>query len=195
MTTYASENCSPLARGETPSKCVECADAVGRRYPLSRVTAHYQVRSRVQCLLETADRRAVRASTDEQRTGYARGVAIVHPRHKMPRCVSVVSERAGSANPRELTLKQKKGRGAQSNVYIYLKYILNNRAGRVREEEARSPARSTRSHERNARGHHWRSRELVQRRWHHAGHRGLVVRCARRIVASILTACTSTERG
>ena len=38
--------------------------------------------------------RAVRASTDEQRTGYARGVAIVHPRHKMPRCVS--GARAGA---------------------------------------------------------------------------------------------------
>jgi hypothetical protein len=30
--------------------------------------------------------RAVKASTDEQRTGYARGVAIVHPPNKMPRC-------------------------------------------------------------------------------------------------------------
>ena len=29
---------------------------------------------------------AVRASTDEQRTGYALGVAIVHPPSKMPRC-------------------------------------------------------------------------------------------------------------
>jgi hypothetical protein len=31
---------------------------------------------------------AVRASTNERRTGYARGVAIVHPPRNLPRCVT-----------------------------------------------------------------------------------------------------------
>ena len=37
--------------------------------------------------------RAVRASTDEKRTGYAPGVAIVHPPNKMPRCEDLESSR------------------------------------------------------------------------------------------------------
>jgi hypothetical protein len=43
--------------------------------------------------------RAARASTDEQRTGYARGVAIVHPPRKMPRCALFTS---GSGSGRRL---------------------------------------------------------------------------------------------
>ena len=72
-----------------PKELLDCRQLqhAGRR----ELTRSFDRRSRAGIdLAASAITSARRASTDEQRTGYARGVAIVHPPHKMRRCADGV---------------------------------------------------------------------------------------------------------